>query len=453
MAATQPKDDYRDRPDNHDLDHIPGTWGYPIVGSALALIDDLLALARKHKAEYGNISRLRLGPQKGVMVLGADNFQKIFLDRDKNFSAEMGYVQQLGKFYRGGLLLRDFDDHKFQRRVMQTAFKTPAMKNYVAMMNPIFDSQLKDWPTGKQLVFFPLIKELLLEIGAKIFIGVEDYKKDAKVLSDGFLNVNEGLSAIIHLKLPGTKFYKGMKGKDALHQFFADIIPQRREGSGQDMLSFMCQEKTDEDSYYTDSDLIEHAAFLLFAAHDTTTSVLSHMMMYLGLNPEWQDKLRAEAKSIDKENLEYDDLEKLKLMDFCINECLRLHPSVPLMTRRTINEVELDGHRIPAETMLFLPGSFNHREDIHWSNPEQFDPLRFDSDRLEQKNHSFCYHPFGGGAHKCIGLHFASMLAKTFLHKFLLQYKFTVPQGYAPKMNWVPLPKPADGVPFTIEKL
>jgi cytochrome P450 len=442
--------DYRNQPDNRDTGHIPGDDGYPLVGKALTLIDDVLAMARDHHQRYGNISRMSLGPQKGLLVLGADNYQRVFLDRDKNFSAEMGYASQLGRFYTGGLLLRDYDEHRFQRRMMQGAFKNAAMRNYVDVMNPILLDNMQRWPKGKETEFFPLIKESLLEVGARIFIGVKEYGEQAEALSEAFINVNEGLGAVLRWNIPGMKFHKGLKGKLKLHQYFAEQIPLRRAEDNDDMLSFMCKETDEEGNHYSDIDIIQNAAFLLFAAHDTTTSVLCHLMMYLGQNPEWTERLRQESLALGKDSLEYEDLDKLESLDRCFHEVLRLHPSVPLATRRTIRDCEMEGHYIPANTMLYMPPAFNQRDGQYWSNPDQFDPDRFSPEREEHKRHSFCYHPFGGGAHKCIGLHFAAMLVKCFMHQFLLRYDFKTPPNYQPKMQWVPLPKPADGVPLTI---
>ena len=123
------------------------------------------------------------------------------------------------------------------------------------------------------------------------------------------------------------------------------------------------------------------------------------------------------------------------------------------MVRRTISETVIDGHRVPAHTMLFLPPVFNHRDAAWWSEPDGFDPERFAPQRAEHKRHAFCFHPFGGGAHKCIGMHFATMLAKCFMHQFLLRYRVHTPPGYEPRMQWVPLTKPADGLPLRLERL
>ena len=57
--------------------------------------------------------------------------------------------------------------------------------------------------------------------------------------------------------------------------------------------------------------------------------------------------------------------------------------------------------------MIMLSPPFTHRMEEWWSNPLEFDPMRFSPERAEHKRHGFSYVPFGGGAHKCIGMHFA----------------------------------------------
>jgi cytochrome P450 len=100
--------------------------------------------------------------------------------------------------------------------------------------------------------------------------------------------------------------------------------------------------------------------------------------------------------------------------------------------------------------VLHLPTRINHRDPAWWSDPERFDPDRFAPPRSEQRRHPMSFHPFGSGAHKCIGMHFADMTVKAFLHRFVTSYGFATPEGYAPRLEWVPLPKPADGVPLRL---
>ena len=53
-----------------------------------------------------------------------------------------------------------------------------------------------------------------------------------------------------------------------------------------------------------------------------------------------------------------------------------------------------------------------------WPEPDRFDPLRF-TEEAQRNRHRFAWVPFGGGAHMCLGLHFAYMQAKCFARHFL----------------------------------
>lgn len=443
MAKAQEIDmSYLERPDCQDLDHIPGTDGIPYFGESLRSIWGLEELLEDHQKKWGNVSRIKMLHQRGIMLLGIENYQRVYLDREQNFSTEMGFAESIGQFYKGGILMKDFAEHKFLRRMMQTAFKNAAMKNYVAMMNPIMQANIEQWDKIPNFLFFPHIKKTLLEVGAKVFIGVE-LGEEADKINQAFLDINDGLLGQVRKEWPGTKYGKGKKAERFLRDYFSKEIDKRREGDGQDMLSLMCRERDDDGNFFDKELIIPQASFLLFAAHDTTTSVLNHMVYYTSLYPEWQQKMREECLALGKDFAEYEDLEKMQQVENVFHEALRLRPSVAFLARRTIRECEIEGHRIPADTMIFLSPILNHRDPRFWTDPMTFDPDRFSPERAEQKNHSFCYHPFGGGAHKCIGMHFASMLSKTFMHQLLLKYDYSLPENFKTRFEWVPLPKPS----------
>lgn len=433
---------YRENPDNHNLDHIPGIDGLPYFGRTIKTLSQYEELVQEHLEKFGNVSRIQMLTQRGVFVQGADNLQRIFLDKEKNFSTEMGYEQSLNQFYRGGLLMRDHDDHKFQRRIMQAAFKSDAMKNYVAIMNPIMRQHIDSWSVDEPHEFFPIIKKTLLEVGAKVFLGIADQPKLMNDISEAFLKINEGLLGLVRKNIPGTKYKAGQDGKQFLHDFFREEIPKRRGSDGVDMFTFMCNEKDDEGNYFSDEDIIAHATFLLFAAHDTTTASLSNILYYTGANPEWQEIMREECKSFNKDAIEYEDLNSMEMIDHVFHEAQRLRPSVPLMTRRTIKECDIEGIRVPEDTMIFLPNVAHHRDERFWTNPYDFDPSRFAPERAEFKKHSFAFTPFGGGAHKCMGMQFAQMLVKAFLHQLLTTRTYGYAADYKYEAEWFPLPRP-----------
>ena len=445
--------DYVHRRPNTDLEAFPGNYGWPLVGRTFSLIKDLRGLAMEHYSNYGPVSRIQLSTRKGLLVLGADVSKRLFLDSGQEFSARMGYADSLRYFFPGGLLLKDYDDHRFQRRIMQTSFKSETLRSYTGSVNEVISTGLDGWNFDSSFKFFPNIKMLLLEAGLKIFYGVD--RSDSTPLQNiyqAFLDAVNGQMGIIHLNIPGLTYHKGIKGRDKLRQFVADLLPLKRSNEDGSMLSYMCRETDEQGRLFSDADIIGHVNFILFAAHDTTTSTLTHLAYYLARHPDLQDRLRKEVLAANSPMLD-DSTRPTPEFDNAFDETLRLHPSVPIMARRTLKECELLGHTIPPHTQLFHIPGFNHLMPEYWDNAYNFDPDRFLPGKGRHKQHSFSFIPFGGGAHKCIGMHYARLQARLFIHQFLHRYRFELPADYREVFTSVPLPKIKDNLPLIVKRL
>ena len=64
------------------------------------------------------------------MALGPDATQAIYTNRNKDYS-QQGWTPVIGPFFNRGLMLLDFDEHMFHRRIMQEAFTRTRLAGYV----------------------------------------------------------------------------------------------------------------------------------------------------------------------------------------------------------------------------------------------------------------------------------------------------------------------------------
>jgi cytochrome P450 len=446
--------DYVRHRDNKQLSHIPGSYGLPLLGRTFQFVINPYRVLDENYRKYGPVHKASLTFQKFVVALGPEYIQQLMLDTNRAFSARMGYNNPLGDFFAGGLLMRDFDEHKFHRRIMQTAFKIDAMRTYIDLMHPIIDEQVSAWGAQRDFHFYPNIKTLLLDVGAKVFLGMDMHGEETRALNQSFLDMNEGVLALVRKDWPGLRYRKGMNGRRELENFFLGLVPGRRGSTGNDMATFFANEKTEEGEYFSDKVVGEHLIFLLLAAHDTTTSALTMACYYLAHDQAWQDRLREELRGLGKEELDYDDLgHNVPDLDHCFKEVLRMNPPVPMLMRRTVKDVEVGGYTLAPHTMVQISPLYTQRMEQWWRNPHDFDPDRFA--REEHKQHSFLWAPFGGGAHKCIGLHFADMLFKCALSKILSNYRirFAKPDQYPGRIQHFPFAKPMDNLPLVLEPL
>ncbi|CAB1369976.1 cytochrome P450 [Denitratisoma oestradiolicum] len=447
--------DYLDRPDNTRLSHLPGDYGLPFLGCMIPLVNNPSALIGSYYERYGPVCRTQTTGQKMVWALGPDYNRDITVDSQQLFSAHMGYDGMLRDFFAGGLLMKDFGEHHFHRRIMQTAFKTESLKQHLVQINERVSRDLPTWSSRPDFHFYPTIKTLLLDIGAKVFIGLE-MGNEAHRLNQAFLDMMEGVLSIIRRDWPGLLYRRAMNGRRSLERYFLELTPQKRTSTANDMMSHFARERDEDGQPYPDTVVRDHILFLLLAAHDTTTSALTMAAYYLARNPEWQERLRQEAVGTGGEAPEYNTIKGgLPLIEQTFHEILRLHPPVPQLMRRTVQDTELGGYEIPADTLVAISPSFTHRMKEYWREPDNFDPDRFGPERLEHKAHPYLWVPFGGGAHKCIGMHFADILFKCVMHDMLRRYRWTLPDGYPtnPAIMHFPFSKLKDNLPLRLEPL
>lgn len=297
----------------------------------------------------------------------------------------------------------------------------------------------------------PYIKRLLLNVGASVFLG-ETVAEQADKLNKAFVDCVAATADPFKLNIPFTPYARGVAGQKVLQDYVFSNIEQKRASEGRDLFTELCH-LTDEDdgSHFSDQEISDHITFLLFAAHDTTTSALCSVLFALAENLEWQERLVAEVDSIGVDVLTHDELDRMVDAALVFQEALRMHPPLVMMPRFTLREFEFNGHTIPANTACVISSLFTHYMEDYWSSPRRFDPERFAPERAEDKKHFFQYIPFGGGAHKCLGLHFAQVQGKIFLYHFLRRYRVSKQPGQRFKYNNIPLTFPTNGLPLEIE--
>lgn len=449
-AAIQAAEQLPAAPDS-DLSHLPGHKGLPFIGDALPFLKNTLNYMRANHEKYGEVFWTHIGPTPAVHLVHADAVKLLTLDPDKNFSANKGYEGTLSSFFPDGLLLKDYSDHRMHRRIMQSAFKNTMLEQYMSQIHDVVGQHTRQWQQQGQITFVSSMKDCLLEVGSKIFLGME-LGEDSRRINKGFVDMAHGCTTPFRMKIPGTTYYNAIKGYEFMSKRFLEQIPGKRLSDSTDMFSLFCKETQEDGSYFSDQDIVHHINFLLFAAHDTTTSTLSGMMYQFMNHPEWLSICREEVQAIDKDKLSFADLDQLTNIGYCFREVLRLCPPVVGLGRRSIRDFEFHGHRIPANTMVSASSILVHRDPQYYSNPDKFDPLRFAPGREEHKAHPFAWSPFGGGAHKCIGLHFAEMLVKVTLFEMLRSSDFesTAP---ASEYTYLPFPKPVNNLPLRVSPL
>jgi cytochrome P450 len=204
-------------------------------------------------------------------------------------------------------------------------------------------------------------------------LGIEvSRRRDFKRWSDSL--IHSGAQTLRDGKPPE----EAVRNAREMSDYMAEIAEKRRREPKGDLISLLVQ-SSDGVEALSPQEVNAFAIILLIAGNETTTNLLGNALLSLIRNPEQYEWLRRNptreaCARVSEETLRYDS------------------PVLGLM-RRTTQEVELSGGKVPAEsTVLALVGSANH-DPRKFPNPERFDPER-DTNGLMS---------FGHGIHFCLG--------------------------------------------------
>ena len=175
---------------------------------------------------------------------------------------------------------------------------------------------------------------------------------------------------------------KGIAASQALREYLATIVEDKRRNPGDDVISLLVQEELDGERL-DDEEIFSFLRLLLPAGAETTYRATGSFLFGLLTNDDQLEALRNDRS----------------LMAQAVEESIRWESPLLITSRITTADTEVGGVEIPAGTMV-VPniGSANH-DDTRWDHADDFDILRPVLPHIS----------FGVGPHMCLGMHLARM--------------------------------------------
>src|SRR5580704_13794702 len=239
------------------LAHIPGDDGWPVVGHTFGLLADPKGFVERRAKRYGLVYRSRAFGHANVSLLGPEANELVLLDGQKLFSSSLGWGTLLERLFPRGLMLLDFDEHRLHRRALSVAFKSGPMQSYLSELNAGIARGIAQWPRGREVKFYPLIKQLTLDLAATSFLG-GGLGAELETIKQAFIAMLAASVAVIRVPLPGTPMRRGMQGQAELVDYFNRQIPLRRERGGEDLFSHLCRATWDDGTLLSNADIVNH---------------------------------------------------------------------------------------------------------------------------------------------------------------------------------------------------
>ncbi|MBW4614583.1 MAG: cytochrome P450 [Desmonostoc vinosum HA7617-LM4] len=423
----------------------PGSFGIPILGETLAFLFDRDFIKKRYR-KYGSIFKTHLIGRPTVVMVGPKAVDFVLSSHMDYFSWREGWPNNFKILLGESLFLQDGEEHRKNRRLMMPALHGAALANYVSTMEDITCTYLKKWENKQEFTWHKEFKQLTFDIASQLLLGTSPGDECVR-LSQLFTNLTNGLFAINTLPLPFTQYGKAIAARNKILEHLTKVVRERQQNPTKDTLSLLIQAKDEEGNSLSEKELIAQAVLLLFAGHETTTSMLTWLCAELARHPEVMQRAREEQLQLaSKSNLNLEQLGQMPYLDQILLEIERLHQPVGGGFRGVIKDFEFDGFHVLAGWQLLYSILMTHKLEEIYPEPERFDPERFNPQRQEHKQYPFSLIGFGGGSRLCIGIAFAKMEMKIIAAHLLRSYYWEILPNQSLETVYFPSNRPQDGL-------
>lgn len=426
----------------------PGSLGLPVIGETLNFLLDP-NFADKRKQKYGPIFKTRILGRPTIVMTGPAANRFILQTHFDHFSWRDGWPKNFQELLGKSLFLQEGEEHRRNRKLLMPAFHGRALANYFDTMLSISSNYLQKWASQGHLTLFPAMKEMTFEIASVLLLGSKSGEKTA-ILSQKFAQLSKGLFTI-PLKLPGTTYSQALSARDFLLGELEKEILARQEQPGNDALGLLLQSRDEDGNSLSLEEIKVQALLMLFAGHETTTSMLTSLCMALAQHPQVLALARQEQQELTG-NLCLEQLQQMPYLERVLKEVERLYPPVGGGFRGVVKPFVYDGYYVPMGWQVLYRIADTHKDSNIYPNPEVFDPERFHPDRAEHKKVDFSLVGFGGGPRICLGYAFAQMEMKIFAAHLLRNYVWELDASQDLSMVNIPTLHPRSGLKVSLAK-
>ncbi|XP_055525089.1 cytochrome P450 4c3-like [Wyeomyia smithii] len=459
------------------IEKIPGPASMPFLGNSLHInvehdeIFNRIISIRKLYGRQQGFSRAWNGPMPYVVISKASAVEPI-LGSPKHIEKSNDY-EFLKPWLGTGLLTSQGPKWHPRRKILTPAFHFKILDDFVDIFQEQSAVLVKrlEREVGNETGFncFPYVTLCALDIVCETAMGRlvnaqlnsdSDYVKAVYQIGSIVQNRQQKIWLQPDIIFKRTEDYRNhQRCLSILHEFSNRVIRERKEeirrqksvnnnskegiteqaatvdGNNnpeefgrKKRLAFLdlLIEASQDGTVLSNEDIREEVDTFMFEGHDTTSAAISWILLLLGAEPTIQDRIVEEIDQImggDRERFPtMNELNEMKYLECCIKEGLRLYPSVPLIARKLIEDVQIDNYTIPAGTTAMIVVYQLHRNPEVFPNPDKFNPDHFLPENCHGR-HPYAYIPFSAGPRNCIGQKFAVLEEKSIISAVLRKYR------------------------------
>ncbi len=335
--------------------------------------DDILAVVRDPETFS---SRLPTGPHAGQRLLQ----RMAELAESKPEIAEL--LARSGRENRSATLLSaDPPEHQRQRLLVNQAFtprRVRQLEDEIRALTERLVDQFVSEGSVELVSRFAVPLPLTIIAGA---LGVPDHDlAEFKRWSDDLV------VPVGDHDPPAERVEAFIRSNAEFNDYFSVKLDERRADPQDDLITDVVRARLDGDEL-TQNEMLAMLQQFLVAGNETTTKLITYLVLWLAEEPELQERVRADSE----------------LIPGLVEEVLRLETPVQGLYRTANVDTEIAGVAIPEGSHVMCVYASGNRDEERFPGADQLDPERSNS-----RQHL----AFGQGPHYCIGANLARSEAR-----------------------------------------
>ncbi|CAK4074756.1 unnamed protein product [Aphanomyces euteiches] len=418
--------------------------------------------------QYGGVFRFRALLEQRLFVTDPEALKHIFTTNGENYPRGEAIRAFLRDVIGGdGLLSTEGETHHHQRKMLLPHFGFGKIKDFVDVFATHANElckQLQPFADDPNVSvdMFNYFTKMTLDV-----IGISAFGFHFNALREESSHVMEALHLLLtppsvpyilganliptFRQWPLPRLVNERQAKKMLYETVDDVIAAKLKSTRDvhrpvDLVDLMLDENAHVEHQVTAEEARTHVMTFMLAGHETTSTTLAWIFTLFAQHPHAESMARQEARAVTAADgvIGWKSLGELKYITACIQETLRLFPTVSTLASRVAEHDDSlptsDGKQIfvPKGTVVAFSTAAMHRNSKYWSQPQVYLPDRFiegtaafaaDRALRQGQGMTYFYMPFSAGAKNCIGMRFAMAELQVIVANLLLHYSFRLTEN------------------------
>ena len=412
--------------------------GLPIIGNYIEFANNPVEFVEKCMKKFGLVYTVPMLHKNLTFLLGPEVSTPFFKLNDEHMSQSEVYGFMTPVFGKNVVYDAEPKKRVQQMQHMATGLRSQKLKAYIPKIEKETVDFLKKWGESGEIDLLSALSELTILTASRCLHGDDVRENLFEDIAKLFHDLDKGVTPLSFFfpNAPTPAHAQRDRARKQMVDIFSKVIKARRDKGGDtsqntDILQVFMDLVYKDGSTLSEDEIVGLLIALLFAGQHTSSVTSTWTAMFLIHNKRCLTEMMKEQNTVLKgdlkQPLDFDMVGDMEYLQNSVKEALRMHPPLILLMRMAMKDIEttLDGktYIIPKGDIVVTSPAVSSRLPSVFTNPDNFEPERFNSERNEQKT-PYAYLGFGAGLHACMGQQFGLLQVKTIISILFRNFDF-----------------------------